>query len=262
MDLGLTDKRALVLGSSRGLGLGIATALAAEGAHVVLNGRDAPRLDGAVRSLSEEYPGRIHGLVADMGDPGSAESLAEGAAKLLGGVDILVNNGGGPPPGAIAEVSPEVLARHFDRMVTRLVDLTTRLLPGMRARGWGRILTVTSSGVIQPIPNLGLSNTLRASLVAWNKTLSVEVARDGVTANIIVPGRIHTARVDELDAARAEREGSTVEEIAARSRASIPVGRYGKVEEFGAVGAFLCSVPASYVTGSVVRVDGGNIRSI
>jgi 3-oxoacyl-[acyl-carrier protein] reductase len=262
MDLGLNEKRALVLGSSGGLGLGIATALAAEGAVVLLNGRDPERLERAVASLGAEHPGRVHGVVADLGNPDSVGRVLEAAQEHLGGVDILVNNGGGPPPGPMADLSPEVLTANFDRMVTRLTDLTTRVLPGMRERGWGRVLTITSSGVIQPIPNLGLSNTLRAALVTWNKTLSAEVAADGVTTNIIVPGRIHTARVDQLDAARAKREGTTVEDVAARSRASIPMGRYGTVEEFGAVGAFLCSNLASYMTGSVVRVDGGNIRSV
>jgi len=262
MDLGLRDKRALVLGSSRGLGLGIARALAKEGANVALCGRSEDRLATEVERINGAGGGRANAIVCDLANEDAASLLERRSQELLGGVDILVNNAGGPPPGPIAEVSPDVLARHFDMMVRRLVDLTTRLLPPMRERGWGRILTILSSGVVQPIPNLGLSNTLRAALVTWAKTLSAEVAADGVTVNSIVPGRIHTERVDALDAAAAERQGKSVEEVAAASRATIPAGRYGKVEELAAVATFLVGVPAGYVTGTVVRVDGGLVRSI
>jgi len=132
----------------------------------------------------------------------------------------------------------------------------------MKARGWGRIITNTSSGVIAPIPNLAISNALRMSLVGWSKTLAREVAKDGITANIVVPGRIATARVATLDNARAKREGRSVEEVAAESAASIPIGRYGKPEEYADVVAFLASTRAAYITGSVIRVDGGMITSI
>ncbi|MHC5066649.1 MAG: SDR family NAD(P)-dependent oxidoreductase, partial [Planctomycetota bacterium] len=212
MDLGLSDKRALVLGSSRGLGFGIAKALAAEGCRVLMNGRVGDSLDLAVEAVNAQGAGQATALVADLSEPGSAASIAAAAETELGGVDILINNGGGPPPGSMAEVDPTVLSANFDRMVTRLVEITTRLLPGMRERRWGRILTITSSGVVQPIPNLGLSNTLRASLITWSKTLAAEVAADGVTVNCILPGRIHTQRVDELDAGRAERQGIPIEE--------------------------------------------------
>jgi 3-oxoacyl-[acyl-carrier protein] reductase len=147
-------------------------------------------------------------------------------------------------------------------MVLAIMHLTARLLPGMTQRKWGRVLTSTSSGIQQPIANLGISNTLRAALLTWSKTLAAEVAPAGVTVNVIVPGRIHTKRVDDLDRRAAERKGLPVEEVVRSSLASIPVGRYGRPEEYGAVAAFLVSEPASYITGSVVRVDGGLIKGI
>jgi 3-oxoacyl-[acyl-carrier protein] reductase len=147
-------------------------------------------------------------------------------------------------------------------MVTAIIRITGHFLPGMRERKWGRILSVASSGVVQPIPNLGLSNTVRSALIGWSKTLSSEVAADGVTVNVVVPGRIQTERVNEIDEHAAKRTNVSVDEIARESRKSIPAGRYGTVEEFGAVAAFLSSTAASYVTGSIIRVDGGLIRSI
>lgn len=262
MDLGLAGKRALVLASSRGLGLGVATALVAEGAHVVITGRSAEKLEAAAARLSAGGPGRAEALACDFAADGAVAALAEGAVARLGGVDVLVNNTGGPPPGSVLAVKPETWETQFGAMVRNVFDLTGRLVPGMRARGWGRILTIASSGVEQPIPGLGISNALRAALTGWSKTLAEEVARDGVTANLILPGRIQTERVDEIDRANAGKSGKPVEQVAAASRAAIPVGRYGTVEEFAAVAAFLVSEPASYVTGSMIRCDGGAIRSV
>ena len=150
----------------------------------------------------------------------------------------------------------------FDRMVRPLLALTLDLLPDMRRRGWGRILTIASSGVIQPIPHLPISNSLRSALVGFMKTLAGEAAKDGVTVNVLAPGRIATARTRSIDAATASRSGKTEEDVARESAATIPAGRYGTVEEFGAVAAFLAGAGASYVTGSIIRVDGGAIRSI
>ncbi|MET4807110.1 SDR family oxidoreductase [Limibacillus sp. MBR-115] len=263
MDLGLKGKRALVLASSRGLGLGIAEALCAEGAKVVICGRSQDKLDAAARRLNDAYEGTAYPVVIDLSADNSAEELYRAAKEALGGsIDILVNNTGGPPPGSIAAVPAQVWRQQFDSMVGRVFDLTALVLPHMRAQGWGRILNTASSGVRQPIPNLGISNALRASIVGWAKTLSAEVAGDGVTVNTILPGRIHTERVDELDAAAAGRTGKTVEEVATASRNAIPAGRYGRVEEFAAVAAFLVSEKASYVTGSLIAVDGGSIKGI
>ena len=262
MDLGLSGKRAVVLASSRGLGRGIAEALAAEGAHVLMLGRSADRLAEATAAITARGPGRAEHIVADLADPGFVDQVAGAAAERLGGVDILVNNTGGPPPGAMVDADAEVLRAQFETMVLRVVALTARLLPAMRAQGWGRVLTVASSGTIQPIPNLGLSNASRASLVGWSKSLANEISGDGVTVNMLLPGRIQTERVDELDAANAARTGKPVEEVRAAARAAIPAGRYGTVEEFASVAAFLCSARASYVTGSQVRCDGRAIRCV
>lgn len=262
MDMQLTNKRALVLASSRGLGLGVATELVKEGAEVLLTGRDVARLEAAAKELTEMGPGRADWLQCDLAEEDAVARIAAAVNERMGGVDILVNNTGGPAPGPITQSQPAAWQAAFTTMVERVISLTNALLPGMRAQKWGRILTLTSSGVEQPIPNLGVSNTLRMALVGWSKTLAAEIAADNVTANILIPGRIHTARVDELDAAAAARSGKTVEEIAAASRATIPAGRYGTVEEYAAVAAFLVSGPASYVTGSKIRCDGGMIRSV
>lgn len=262
MDLGLTGKRALVMSSSRGLGLGIAETLAAEGADVLLTGRTEERLKANADAINARGAGRAAYRAADLADPGSAEALVRAATEALGGVDILLANTGGPPPGRMADADLSLLARQFETMVLRVMEVAAAVAPGMRERGWGRILTIGSSGVVQPIPNLGLSNALRSALVGWSKSLSNDLAGDGITVNMILPGRIHTERVDELDAAAAKRTGQSVEAVAEASRATIPAGRYGTVEEFAKVAAFLVSEPASYVTGGLIRVDGGAIRSV
>ena len=258
MDLGLSGKRALILGSSRGLGFGVACALAAEGADIVLCGRDAGRLEAAAANLGGRAG--IERRIVDLAEAGSVAAFVQGLAAER--IDILVNNTGGPPPGPVADVAADRWASSFQAMVLSLFSITGAVLPGMRERRWGRIVTIVSSGVVQPIPNLGISNALRASLVGWSKTLAAEVAAAGVTVNCVAPGRIQTERVDELDAAAAGRAGKSVAEIAAASRATIPLGRYGLPAEFGDVVAFLASERASYVTGSVIRVDGGLIRGV
>ena len=159
------------------------------------------------------------------------------------------------------EMTADKLDTFFQSMVLRVITLTNALLPQMKEQGFGRILTVASSGVFEPIANLALSNTLRGALVGWSKTLSSEVAGFGITSNLLLPGRIHTDRIDELDGANAKRLGKSVEEIREASVKSIPAGRLGTVEEFAAAGAFLCSVPASYITGTMLRVDGGAAKS-
>lgn len=261
MDLGIADKRALVLASSKGLGRAIAERLAAEGAHVLVSGRSGDLLDGLVDGI-RAAGGRADRVVADLSDPASAMVLAEAATDTLGGVDILVNNTGGPPPGPITEVEPDAWRAHFDTMIVRVFDVTRRLVPGMKAQGWGRVLTVASTGVMQPIPGLGISNALRSAIVGWNKTLADEVAADGVTANVLAPGRIATDRLHALNAATAERQGKSVEAVVEDSLATIPARRFGTPAEFADVAAFLVSERAAYVTGSVVRCDGGAVKGV
>lgn len=258
MDMGLAGKKALVLGASRGLGMAIAQGLAREGATVIAAARDV----AAIEAWRRDLPGAsVDPEFLDLSDIATIDALAE---KLLaaGGVDILINNSGGPPPGAAATAGRDAWNEHFQSMASNLFHLTARLLPPMQQRGWGRIISIASSGVEQPIPNLALSNGIRSAMVGWSKTLSTEVASTGVTVNVVMPGRIHTTRVDQLDAAAAERTKTPVEKVAAASAASIPAGRYGRPEEFADVVVFLASERASYVTGSRIRVDGGSIRSL
>jgi len=262
MDLGIKGKRALVLSSSRGIGFGIGAALAAEGASVVLVGRHQESLKAAAQKIEARGQSKATSIVADLSKPADIGALMAKVDGDFGGIDILVNNSGGPPAKPATAIKLDELRAQFDVMVASLIGITNHFLPGMRQRRWGRILTVVSSGVVQPIPNLALSNTLRLSLVGWSKTLATEVAADGVTVNMVMPGRIHTERVNEIDQLAAKTTGKNVDDIVAESKATIPAGRYGTVEEIAAVAAFLVSVPAAYVTGSITRVDGGYVKAI
>jgi len=260
MDLGLRGRRALVLASTKGLGRSVATALARESASVMICGRSGAAQ--VAEDISRETSGAVTGRDCDLHDRAAIDDLLQAASAQMGGVDILVLNGGGPPPAPALDVSDKAWSDWFERMVGNLIHAATLALPAMRERGWGRLLTIASSAAVQPIPGMALSNSLRASLLAWNKTLAAEVAADGITCNVMLPGRIDTERVALLDRAKAEREARTIDEVKRDVLSGIPVGRYGRPEEFGSVAAFLCSDRASYVTGTVMRVDGGLIRGI
>lgn len=261
MDLGLKDKVALVLGAGGGLGGAIARSLAAEGARLALadvSAEGLARIEAEVKGAGAQ----AISLAWDLADLAAIETNVARIEAELGPVQVLVNNTGGPPPTPAGGQDPALWAKHFNAMVLSVIALTDRVLPGMKAAGWGRIVTSTSSGVVAPIPNLGISNALRSTLVGWSKTLAREVARDGITANIILPGRIATTRIRFLDEQKAKREGRDVSQVEAESTGSIPAGRYGEPQEYGDAVAFLASTRASYITGSVIRVDGGLIASI
>jgi 3-oxoacyl-[acyl-carrier protein] reductase len=261
MDLGLQGKTALVLAGGGGLGRAIARALAAEGANVAVAGLRADSIAGTQAALAA-IGGKSMSLLWDLADLSQIDGNIAKVESELGPVEILVNNTGGPPPTPASGQDPALWSKQFQSMALSVIATTDRVLPNMRARHWGRIITSTSSGVVAPIPNLAISNTLRLSLVGWSKTLAREVAKEGITANIVAPGRIATDRIKFLDEAKAKREGRSVEDVEAESAAAIPIGRLGKPEEYGDVVAFLASERAAYITGSVIRVDGGMIPSI
>lgn len=258
MDLGLAGRSALVCASTAGLGLGAVSALANEGANTIVSGRRAE----LAAQLADALPGRSVGLASDLTQPGAGARLAAAAQAALGPIDVLVLNGPGPAPGLAAAVDPDAVAAAVDLLVRPHIELINALLPSMRERGWGRIVAIGSSGVVAPLANLVLSNLGRSALRAYLKTLAAEVAGDGVTVNMVLPGRIATARVESLDAAAAGRTGQSVEDVRSASEAAIPTLRYGTIEEFGATVAFVASAPASYITGTAIRCDGGLLASM
>lgn len=261
MDLGIKNKTALVFGAGSGLGRAMALSLAQEGVKVALAGRNLDNLN-QTRKMITEQGGQALSISWNLADLSVIDANFKLVEKQLGPVDILVNNTGGPPPTTAAGQAPALWLEKFQEMVLSVIAITDRALTGMKERKWGRIITSTSSGAIAPIPNLAISNTLRASLHAWSKTLAREVAPLGITVNILVPGRIATERLRVLDEARARRENKTIAEVAADSLKSIPLARLGQPKEYGDTAAFLASQQASYITGSVVRVDGGHIPAI
>ena len=261
MDLQIKGKTALVFGAGGGLGGAIARSLGAEGASVVVADINRESADKTASAILADG-GHAVAMTWDIGDLSLIAGKLAAIEENFGPVDILANNSGGPPPTPAAGQSPEDWSKYFEMMVRSVIAVTDAVLPGMRERKWGRIITSTSSGVVAPIANLGISNALRLALVGWSKTLAREVGRDGITANIVLPGRVATGRIVFLDEQKAKREGRKVEDVTAESTSSIPVGRYGDPREYGDTVAFLASQRASYITGSVIRVDGGLINSI
>ncbi len=249
MDLGIEGRVALVTGASKGLGYGIARALAAEGAVVAIASRDRERIDAAAATFGG------HGFVHDNADHAAVPALVEAIEEQLGPIAILVTNTGGPPSNANAlEFTDEQWRKAYDDLVLSPLAFVRAVLPGMRSRYWGRIVNVGSTSVREPIPNLMLSNANRSATLAAFKTIATQVAKDGVTLNSVLPGRIATDRLYELYGSRA-----AADEVAQRE---IPARRLGSADEFGATAAFLCSTQASYITGSTVVVDGGMMRAV
>jgi 3-oxoacyl-[acyl-carrier protein] reductase len=250
------NRTALVLGGSKGLGFAVARALAADKVSCGLVGRNVETLDRAARELAalgvkaETFP---HDLSASDG----IDRLITDVRARLGKIDILVLNGGGPPPFPASSFDAGAWNAAFRSLVFNQIDIATRLLPDMRANGWGRILVVSSTSIREPIPGLTASNAMRPALAGWAKTLAGEVARDGVTVNVLMPGRIATDRTTQLDALDAKERGVDAAVVSAESQAEIPIGRYGTPDEFAAIAAFLAGAGGAYVTGTAIPVDGG-----
>lgn len=248
MDLGIAGRKAAVAGASAGLGLGTAKALAEAGVQVALCSRDRGRVEAAAASL----PGEGHvGLVADVADAAGGRAFVEAAVEALGQVDILICNTGGPPPGNFAAKGPDDFPKALDLNLLSTVGMCYAAVPAMRERGWGRVVAITSISVRQPLPNLILSNTSRAGVTGFLKTVALEVARDGVTVNTIQPGAHLTDRLGQLDEAGRQ----------AMAR-SIPTGTLGDADDFGRAAAFLCSTSARFITGASLNVDGGAYQAL
>lgn len=260
MDLGLNGKTALVLGASKGLGRAIAEQLAREGATVMAAARNTAAITAWAAAMGEAGT-RVKAMPLDLADFASVEKLIADVVAA-GGVDVLVNNSGGPPPSSAVDARRSDWLVQFEAMAASLFHITQALLPRMIEKKFGRIITIASSGIEQPIPNLALSNGIRSAVLGWSKTLSAEVAKHGVTVNMVLPGRIATERIEQLDKANAERSGMSMEAVKQASLATIPAGRLGTTAEFADVVTFLASTRAGYVTGAKIRIDGGATRSI
>jgi 3-oxoacyl-[acyl-carrier protein] reductase len=256
VNLGLEGKVALVCGASRGLGRAVAGELAEEGAALAVCSRDAEQLDVAAAELG------AFAVAADLAVSGEPTRVVEATVERLGRLDVLVANTGGPPAGTHDTLTLDDWDAATALLLRSTVELATAALPGMKERGWGRILAITSVAVKQPVDNLVLSNSLRAAVTGFAKTLSREVAPYGITVNTILPGYTATERVTELNRANAEREGVEPAEIQARLEASIPLGRLAEPREFAALAAFLASERAGYITGGAFAVDGGWLRGL
>lgn len=257
MDLGLKGKRALVCASSKGLGLGCARALAEAGVDLVMNARGAEALEVAAQAIRDEFGVKVTTVACDV-------TTQEGQAKVIeaaGAADILVNNAGGPPPGMWTDWEREDFIKALDANMLTPIALIKALVPGMMERGWGRVVNITSQSVKAPIAVLGLSNSARAGLTGYVAGTARQVAGKGVTINNLLPGIHATDRADALDQGVAEREGLSLDEARAKRAATLPVGRYGTKEEFGAACAFLCSQHAGFIIGQNILLDGGGVNA-
>ncbi|MEX2261146.1 MAG: SDR family oxidoreductase [Bryobacteraceae bacterium] len=257
MDLGIKGRVALVAAASQGLGKASAQALACEGARVAILSRRQDELDRVAVEIGAALP-----VACDLSSASGIAAAVDRVQRELGGISILVNNCGGPPAGTFDSITEEQWIGSFEQVFLSALRLTRGVLPMMRAAQWGRIVNIVSSSVEQPIPGLIVSNAYRPALAGWAKTLAAEVAADNILVSCVAPGRILTARTQTLDRAAAEKTGRSIEEIGRERVAAVPLKRYGTPEEFGSTVAFLASERASYLTGSVIRVDGGAVAGI
>jgi 3-oxoacyl-[acyl-carrier protein] reductase len=260
MDLQLNNKRALVTGASRGLGFATAKLLSDEGAIVTINGRDDLHLQDAVRKISDHSRNQVYGIAGDLSQPAFAEELVNSASKVMGGLDILVCNAGGPPPGPFEAFDENAWQKAIDLSFMSNVRLIKAALPMLRKSQVANVLTVTSYSVKQPIPNLILSNSIRAATIGLTKSLALELGKEGIRFNSILPAWTETERVTNLMTSRAQSNGTTMEVEIAKQAAESPLGRMSTPEEFAYAAVFLLSPLASYITGVMLAVDGGMLK--
>ena len=258
MDLGIEGRVALLTGASRGIGRACAASLAAEGARVAICARGREAVEAAARDIAEETGGEAVPFVADVARPDDVDRLLSGIADTMGPVDILLVNNGGPPRGGFDALKDKEWQEGFDVTMMSTVRLVRGVLPGMRERRWGRVLTIVSSSVRQPVDRLELSNALRPGIVGLFKSLAVTMGKDNVLFNCVAPGRIMTERF----LSGSKNAGMTEEAYAEKHRVTVPLGRIGRPDEIADVVAFLASERASYINGATVIVDGGMIRSL
>ena len=263
MVIDLSERRALVCGSTQGIGWAIAEGLARAGADVVLAARDANRLAACASSLQNRFPQvKGHTLAVDFDHPSVVNELIDSYLDQHAGFDILVNNSGGPPGGALIEARLSDFEAAFARLLFSGHVLVQALVPGMRKRQFGRILNVVSTSVYEPLRGLGVSNTTRAAVAGWAKTLSKELAPDAITVNNILPGATATRRLSSLIEKKSSQTGQNVDAVEAHMRAEIPIGRFGQPDEVAALAVFLASPQAAYITGTSIPVDGGRMAKI
>lgn len=262
MDLGLNGKRGIVMAASRGLGFACARALAKEGCRLVICSRDEARIRGAADAITRETNAEVHALAADVSGEHEARQLVDAAVSHLGGLDVVVHNAGGPAAGDFSSMTEAQWRKAFEQNMLSLVRIVHAAVPEMRRAGGGRILTIASSSIKQPIPNLVLSNATRAGVWGLAKTLSRELGPDKILVNVIAPGRIQTERIEELDQLNATKAGKPIDEVKRASVAGVPLGRIGQPDELANLVVFLASDAASYITGQAIMVDGGASTSL
>ncbi|OGO04336.1 MAG: hypothetical protein A2Y73_03830 [Chloroflexi bacterium RBG_13_56_8] len=262
MDLGLKGKTALVAAASRGLGKATAMGLAKEGANVVIAARDEGTLRATAEEIRRATGSRVLAVPADLNQVEDIEALVRATESEFGQIDILINNAGGPPSGGFTDVGDEAWLHAVNLNLMSAIRLTRLVLSGMRERGWGRIVNIVSSSVKEPMPTLILSGAVRSSIVSMAKTLSRQVAAEGITVNNVAPGYILTDRVRDLARSRAENEGKNVEEVIEEMTVSTPMARMGQPEELAALITFLASECASYITGTTIQADGGQLHGL